>query len=111
MERNERQGYDFIIRIAGNTHIPCFSAIKAKGYEVTVIYYKDDYSDWCAEKDNRLFSATDPVELLGLIAMWELRGDNWRANDSDHKEYDELCSNAPEYYYDEDGYPHLVENE
>ena len=105
-----------VIRIAGNTKIPCFSAIKAKGYKVTLTNYKDsEYSDWNAEKDNRLFSATDLVELLGLIAMWEVRGDSWRAKDNAHPnddldlmEYEELEINAPEYYHDEDGYPHLV---
>ena len=113
METIEKQEYDLKIRIAGNTEIPCFSAIKAKGYKVTVTAYQDsDYYDWCAEKDNRLFSATSPVELLGLIAMWEVRGDKWRLKDNpSHNEYDEyreLMDNVPEYYHDEDGYPHLV---
>ena len=110
----EDKEYDLIIRIAGNTWVPCFSAIKAKGYKVSLEYYRDsEYNNWCAEKDNRLFSATSPAELLGLIAMWEVRGDIWRTKDcefgeNEHKEFDELCDNAPHYYYDEDGYPHLL---
>jgi hypothetical protein len=102
--------YDLKIRIAGNTEIPCFSAIKDKGYEVTLTYYEgDDYPDWEAVKDNRLFSATNPIELLGLIAMWEVRGDDWCANSNDHKEYNELCDNAPVYYGDENGNLHRIE--
>jgi len=99
MEQGKVPEYDLRIRIAGNTEIPCFSAIKAKGYNVALTHYKDsEYSDWSAEKDNRLFSATNPVELLGLIAMWEMRGDDWRAkgrNHPDHAAYDEICSDAP----------------
>ena len=59
---------------------------------------------WDAEKDNRLFSATNPMELLGLIAMWEIRGDTWRPkdrddpmDDTDFEEYRKLLEDAPEY--------------
>ncbi|MCL2416106.1 MAG: hypothetical protein FWD01_04755 [Defluviitaleaceae bacterium] len=97
--------YDLKIRIAGNTEIPCYSAIKAKGYAVTVYGYEDDeFWTWNAEKDNRLFSATNPIELPGLISMWEVRGDNWRpkdrndpTDDCDNDEYNKLLDNAQEY--------------
>ena len=98
--------YDLVIRIAGNTQIPCYCAIKAKGYEVTVYSYTDDeYMFWNAEKDNRLFSATNPIELLGLISMWEMRGDKWSLKDKNNpneiKDYNELRDNAPVYQYQE----------
>ena len=113
----EHKDYDLVIRIAGNTAIPCLAAIKSKGYKVSLTHYRDsEFSDWNAEKDNRLFSATSIEELLGLIAMWEVRGDVWRTKDSEHreiehKEYEQLRANAEEYYHDEDGYPHIVKDE
>ena len=106
MEQDKQPKYDLTIRIAGNAEIPCFSAVKAKGYKVTLTHFQDsEYSDWKAEKDNRLFSATNPVELLGLIAMWEVLGDDWRVNGNsraDRAAYDEVCNNAPEYSQDEE---------
>ena len=103
------------IRIAGNTYIPCFYAIKAKGYKVEVSYVKGENgeynADWLALKNDRKFSATTPMELLGLIAMWEVRGDNWHANDNELKEYDKVDDNAPKYYVDEEGYYQLLKDE
>ena len=71
------------IRIAGNTSIRCLQAIVAKGYTVTHYFLGTrpgdwDRPQWDAEKDDRRFSATGVEELLGLIAMWEIRGDDWR---------------------------------
>src|SRR6516165_7420800 len=75
------------IRIAGNTCIPALLALRAKGYQVWLEYTKDDdpnspwhpyMPDYQAEKDGAYFSATGPVELLGLVAMWETRGDDWK---------------------------------
>ena len=113
MENIKQNKYDLKIRIAGNTEVPCFAAIKTKGYKVTCTEYVDsEYFDWNAEKDNRLFSATSPIELLGLIAMWEVRGDNWQARGANHPDqlaYEEVYNNMLTYYHDEDGYPHLVE--
>lgn len=72
------------IRVAGNTAAPALYALHAKGYAVTVSYGGDDTNGYTAEyeaeKDGRRFSATTPEELLGLVAMWEVRGDDWRAS-------------------------------
>jgi hypothetical protein len=68
------------IRIAGNTMTPCLRVIVSKGYEVA--HHVDSASGerdlplWDAEKEGRCFSATGVAELLGLIAMWEQRGDD-----------------------------------
>jgi hypothetical protein len=90
------------IRIAGNTSIPCLQAIAAKGYTVTH-YFLDskpgdwEHPQWDAEKDGRSFSATGLEELLGLIAMWEVRGDNWRLKPGEAELYDRLVEAAPMY--------------
>jgi len=86
MEKINWDKFTFCIRIAGNTQPRSLMALHKKGYEVR---------NWCvcsvdknnketyehayeAFKDDRLFSATTPVELLGLVALWETRGDSWR---------------------------------
>lgn len=35
--------------------------------------------DWWAEKDGREFVASSPLGLLGLVALWERRDDEWQA--------------------------------
>jgi hypothetical protein len=90
------------IRVAGNTMIPCLQAIAAKGYTITHYFFGDkigewDRPQWDAEKDGRLFSATGPEELLGLIAMWEVRGDDWRLKPGEAELYDRLVEAAPMY--------------
>ncbi|QBH97744.1 hypothetical protein EKN56_15840 [Limnobaculum zhutongyuii] len=100
------------IRIAGNTASPCYFAIKAKGYQVEIFSYlesekENEWSfDYNATKDDLFFSATSPEELLGLISMWETRGDNWRANEKEADEYWDITCNIP--MYDRDG--NLIEN-
>lgn len=68
------------IRIAGNTENPCLLALRAKGYRLTLWYtLGDEYQqNYDAEKDGHAFSATSAEELLGLVAMWEFRGDDWQ---------------------------------
>ena len=34
--------------------------------------------DWWAEKEGREFVAKSPLGLLGLVALWESRGDEWQ---------------------------------
>ena len=34
--------------------------------------------DWWAEKAGREFIATNPLALLGLVVLWESRGEDWR---------------------------------
>ncbi len=75
------------IRIAGNTEIPALLALRAKGFRVRLDYDRIDdpknpwhpyMPDYQAEKGSATFSATTAVELLGLVSMWETRGDDWR---------------------------------
>jgi hypothetical protein len=94
------------IRIAGNTTIPCLQAVAAKGYTVTHYFLGNVPGEWTcpqwdAEKDGRSFSATSPEELLGLIAMWEVRGDDWQLKPGETALYDRLVETAP--LYDSEG--------
>ncbi|VEP17227.1 conserved hypothetical protein [Hyella patelloides LEGE 07179] len=94
------------ITTAGNTWNPTLLAIQAKNYKITLYLVVDEdgneKSEYEAEKDGRRFSATSPAELLGLIAMWEVRGDNWQYN---HKTEPNLNEELAELAitYDQDG--------
>ncbi len=101
------------IRIAGNTTLPTLLAIQAKGYKLNSFYTKTGkkllgsknidklQSTYEAEKDGCRFSANDPEELLGLIAMWEIRGDDWKYDpDLEDNIYSELIESALVYDFE-----------
>ncbi len=98
------------IRIAGNTYIPALLALQARGYRVWLEYMKVEdpknpwhpyMPDYQAEKDGSYFSATSPVELLGLVAIAETRGDDWRFKQGEPDILDELMESAKTF--DSDG--------
>ena len=102
------------IRVAGNTSAPALYALRAKGYVVTLSYVRlddggvsNDYAaEYAAERDGCLFSATTAEELLGLVAMWEVRGGDWRATtDVERAWHDALVEAALVY----DGAGNLVD--
>jgi hypothetical protein len=66
------------ITAAGNTEVPAYLVLVAKGYDVS---HPDDV--WLAQKDQNSFSASGPLELLGLVAVAETRGRNWHATDQE----------------------------
>jgi hypothetical protein len=63
---------------AGNTEIPALLVLESNGYEITVIG-----ADWKAVKYQNEFVANSPLELLGLVEIFNQRGAAWHANDSD----------------------------
>ncbi len=94
--------WELCIRIAGNTAKHCIFAIWQKGYSVRHYYpLREDgeyQTEFDAKKDGRLFSATSPEELLGLIALWETRGDSWRdSTEAEQKQHSILEDAAPTY--------------
>jgi hypothetical protein len=66
---------------AGNAESPALAVIIAKGYTVYLLPDdRDEYlGDFWAIKEGRDFIASDPLRLLGLIALWEYTGDDWQA--------------------------------
>jgi hypothetical protein len=100
------QQHGALIRIAGNTGIPCLMAIQAKGFRVWLDYLnrphpadpRDEYQpNYQAEGHGAYFSATSTEELLGLIAMWEVRGDSWQPRSSEWGSWDTLLDAARTY--------------
>jgi hypothetical protein len=86
--------YRTTIRVAGNTAAPALYALRAKGYAVTLSCAPLDGAEYAAEKEGRLFSATTAEELLGLVAMWEVRGDDWRACTDDERAWHDALVEA-----------------
>jgi hypothetical protein len=71
---------------AGNTTVPAFLALKAKGFEVRV-----DRSGmrhrWIAETVDLKLIADNPLTLLGLVVLAESHGENWQASDAEIKQF------------------------
>ena len=82
------------IASAGNTCNPCLLALRAKGYTIQFMFTKTGENDYTshihAEKDGRYFYASNAAELLGLVAMWEVRRDDWKTQPGEPDVYDEL---------------------
>jgi hypothetical protein len=70
------------IATAGNTEVPAYLVLKAKGYQITVTPIEGSHEQtWSAENDTVCLSAAGPIELLGMVSMYESRGADWRAPD------------------------------
>lgn len=53
--------------------------LRKKGYRVWwEASERPSADDWWAEKEGREFVARSPLALLGLVALWEGRGDEWQ---------------------------------
>lgn len=65
---------------AGNVLIPAIKVMKDIGYRVD---FEEETALFSAHKDSNEFFAEDPVALLGLIKLFEVRGENWRISDKE----------------------------
>jgi hypothetical protein len=63
---------------AGNTVVPALLALEQQGWDLE----RSPESEWIASRNSRRIVADDPVQLLGLVAMRELRGRAWQASDN-----------------------------
>ncbi|ROU06816.1 hypothetical protein D9T17_11925 [Lysobacter enzymogenes] len=71
--------------MAGNTLAPASAALRQQGYAVE---RHPQLPGWLvARKGEDAFLAESPVELLGLIAMVQLRGERWEASDQELADY------------------------
>jgi hypothetical protein len=53
--------------------------LREKGYRVWwEASERPSADDWWAVKEGRKFVARSPLALLGLVALWEHRGDEWQ---------------------------------
>lgn len=72
---------------AGNTEVPCYLSIEKLGYSFSRVHEGTDNELWVAENGKLKFVASNQLELLGLIYMREIRGENWKAEDSEIENY------------------------
>ncbi len=83
----------------GNTANATLLVLRAKRYKL----WREDFREgdrytstlFHAERDGNHFQAVDVLPLLGLVALWENRGDNW-GTDKEHEPdvYEELLDNS-----------------
>jgi hypothetical protein len=67
---------------AGNVRVPAYLTLLAKGYGVRCEKQNGIAADtWYAENETVRLVAEDPLVLLGLAAMFEARGSDWKASD------------------------------
>lgn len=60
----------------------CYLVLKSKDFNISRIE-QNESEIWVAENDSALLRADSPTELLGLVSMYEHRGKDWIASDSD----------------------------
>jgi hypothetical protein len=85
VRRRRSSGVKTTIAAAGNTLVPAYLALRAKGYVVRREgpISADSEESWSAEDAHRRFIADDTVALLGLVALFETRGEGWQASDEE----------------------------
>jgi hypothetical protein len=70
------------ISAAGNTVVPALLALEALGFRVDIT--SDGEPPMCrATRGDEVYVADDPVSLLGLVKLVEIRGWNWTPEDSE----------------------------
>lgn len=81
---------------AMNTYNPALAVLRAKGFDVWHNPNIDGSpgQSWYTRKGRRRFVASDPLCLLGLVAMWEQRGDDWQLREDEPDYYDEIRARA-----------------
>lgn len=73
------------IAAAGNIEVPCYLALRELGFIVSREWIGNDPNDelWHAKREEVCLSARNPVELLGLVKLFELQGSTWMAEDAE----------------------------
>ena len=77
--------WKFRLGEAMNTYTPALHTLKERGYTLHSRFIDSSRTnEWIAVKDDRIFFAHNPLSLLGLVAMWEQKGDAWQQADKDN---------------------------
>lgn len=77
---------------AMNTYNPALLVLQELGFQLAVEPKAENekWRTWVARKDSNTFFASDPVTLLGLVALWQHRGESWGLKKSEENLYDKL---------------------
>lgn len=65
-----------LISAAANVEVPAYLSLKEMGFEIACID-----NSWTAKKRGLELIGNSPLEVLGLAAMYERRGERWQAAD------------------------------
>jgi hypothetical protein len=81
-----------LIAAAGNVEAPAFLVLESKGFRVErTVDNASDTECWSASKGDLRFLGDSPLQVLGLVAMHEARGNEWFASDPEidrfHKQF------------------------
>jgi hypothetical protein len=68
-----------IVATAGNVLVPALLVLEQQGWAVQ--HDSEDAKPWTATRRSQRIMADDPLQLLGLAAMRDVRGRVWRASD------------------------------
>jgi hypothetical protein len=79
-----------------NTYDSALLVLQNRGYKVWLEPSEDDseLGTWWASRNEADFAAFDPLRLLGLVAMWEQRGNQWQREAKEENIYDKLITQA-----------------
>lgn len=76
------------IASAANVEVPAILALESIGFIVSSRIISTEHEMvWTATGKGDEYVAEDPLSLLGLIKLHEVRGDNWQASDDDIDNY------------------------
>ena len=77
---------------AMNTYTPALLCLQKIGYELRAVDDDDgeDQTIWIAENAEVRLSAFDPLALLGLASLWQMRGKDWSKGHEEQSLYDLL---------------------
>lgn len=80
---------------ANNTFSPALQVLVGLGYTVKVENEDENtsHNTWIAEKDGERYFAYDPLSLLGLQALGQARGEQWRLQSDENKLYSDMLAN------------------
>ncbi|KAI9131903.1 hypothetical protein [Acaryochloris sp. CCMEE 5410] len=71
-----------------NVEVPAILALASMGFTIASrVVNADQEMVWTASGKGNEYVAEDPLSLLGLTKLHEVRGDNWKASDDEIDKY------------------------
>lgn len=71
-----------------NVEVPAILALESMGFTLaSQIVNANQGMVWTASGKGNEYIAEDPLSLLGLVKLHEVRGDNWKASDDEIDKY------------------------
>lgn len=73
-----------ILAAAGSAEVPAFLVLESKGFQVDRQFDNASNTEsWVASDGQLTLHGSGPLELLGLLSLYETRGNGWHASDGD----------------------------